>query len=397
MFKRAAVVLAVLCSLRAGATPPASEFPSGANRYNVGSYFPLFIDYRDGSVYINLGGTWSLAFTPSGGAGNPGVGLELNGSALDFIASELDSLTWGTNAVGSIVWTWRVTGGGTDPTMTVSESEVAFNKAVRSVGGLDNQHGFTSDINTTDCENPPGLKASYCWHGSPAKPAGRRNGENTYDLMWLNGGAYGPITCTSGVCTLNVNSVDGTHLNLTGNVTGDLARYNGTDWVPFHIGGGLQVLRTNAGATDIEWGASSSGGDNIKINGVDFTGSFANFLGAGEASGDIVVTKCTGAGTPVANCAAADDIVWNFVAQRIEDGDINNFAAIQERKIAGTGVTSMAGIYGGDPALLATDTGNAVCGDSLINKTCTTTFVETTGAEQACTFTHTLKFRAWCR
>lgn len=296
------------------------------------------------------------------------------------VASPSNTVTF-VAATGRLFWC--------NPTPRGAPSVTRWQILVINGTGSDGTYGILLDINTAALENPPSNKGTSGWFGSPAKPGYRRSGENTYAAMWTNGGTYGPITCTSGTCALDLNSVGGTHINLTGNVTGDVMRYNGTDWVVFHVGTALQVLRTNSGATDIEWGTSSSGGDNIKINGTDFTGSFANFVGAGESGGDIQVTRCTNAGVPLGNCGAADDIVWNFVAQRIEDGDINNFAAIQWEKMLGVGSAATHGItfWGVKTATNAAfDTGTEVC--TGYGLSCLTTF-DTPGTPIACGTAHT--------
>ena len=49
-----------------------------------------------------------------------------------------------------------------------------------------------------------------------------------------------------------INTTDNT-LTATSQAAGDLLKNNGTKFVRFGIGSGLQVLRTNTGATDLEW------------------------------------------------------------------------------------------------------------------------------------------------
>jgi hypothetical protein len=74
------------------------------------------------------------------------------------------------------------------------------------------------------------------------------------------------ITGTDVVVTQGFTmSVSNKTINLSGNTvndtsiaTGDLAKSNGTKFVRFAMGTGLQVLRTNTGATDLEWASLNS-------------------------------------------------------------------------------------------------------------------------------------------
>ena len=67
-----------------------------------------------------------------------------------------------------------------------------------------------------------------------------------------------------GTSDLANNSVDGTKLSFSGETTGDIAYYDGTDWVRLGIGTAGQVLTTNAGANSPTWAnAAASGAANL--------------------------------------------------------------------------------------------------------------------------------------
>lgn len=64
---------------------------------------------------------------------------------------------------------------------------------------------------------------------------------------------------SSGALTIAANAVDGTMIAMGSDATGDLMKYNGTDYARLPIGSAEQVLRVNAGGTDLEF-ADAVGG-----------------------------------------------------------------------------------------------------------------------------------------
>jgi len=83
-------------------------------------------------------------------------------------------------------------------------------------------------------------------------------------LKW-DGGATG-LTAGTGRTSLGLgalavnNTVDGTEIELSGNVAGDIAYYDGGDWVRLAKGSAGQVLEMNAGATAPEWDTDDGAG-----------------------------------------------------------------------------------------------------------------------------------------
>jgi hypothetical protein len=74
------------------------------------------------------------------------------------------------------------------------------------------------------------------------------------------------------------NAVDGTKINLTGNVTGDIMYYDGTDWVRLPAGTSGKVLQTNGAGNAPTWtdptsavtasnGLTITGGSNVTLGG----------------------------------------------------------------------------------------------------------------------------------
>ena len=70
----------------------------------------------------------------------------------------------------------------------------------------------------------------------------------------------GDVSSSGLTTTIADNSVDGTDIAIASQATGDLAYYNGTDWVRLGIGSAGQVLEVNAGGTAPEWDTDDSGG-----------------------------------------------------------------------------------------------------------------------------------------
>ncbi len=110
----------------------------------------------------------------------------------------------------------------------------------------------------------------------------------------------GSVSGTVGAITLNNNSVTGAHLAMSGQQSGDVMYFDGSDWVRLAKGTAGQVLKMNVGATAPSWAAdidttigdAAVGGDvsgtisNIQISANAIDGTHIS-LGS-DAAGDIM-------------------------------------------------------------------------------------------------------------
>jgi len=92
----------------------------------------------------------------------------------------------------------------------------------------------------------------------------------------------GAVSGTVGNISLNNNSVNGTHLALSGQQSGDVMYYDGSDWVRLAKGTAGQVLTMNGGATAPSWAADSTNVGATAVGG-DLTGTVSNAAIAANA------------------------------------------------------------------------------------------------------------------
>ena len=76
------------------------------------------------------------------------------------------------------------------------------------------------------------------------------NSSNVATSVALSGDA---TLANDGTLTITDNAIDGTDISLTGETAGDMAYFNGTDWVRLAKGSANQSLVMNSGATAPEW------------------------------------------------------------------------------------------------------------------------------------------------
>ena len=92
----------------------------------------------------------------------------------------------------------------------------------------------------------------------------------------------GSVSGTVGAITLNNNSVTGAHLALSGQQSGDVMYYNGSDWTRLAKGTAGQYLTMNVGATAPSWASDSTNVGTTAVGG-DVTGTVANIQIAANA------------------------------------------------------------------------------------------------------------------
>ncbi|WP_347924821.1 hypothetical protein [Pontimicrobium sp. SW4] len=76
------------------------------------------------------------------------------------------------------------------------------------------------------------------------------NGSNEATAVAVSGDA---TLANDGTLTIADNAIDGTDISLTGEAAGDMAYFNGTDWIRLPKGTANQSLVMNSGATAPEW------------------------------------------------------------------------------------------------------------------------------------------------
>ena len=141
------------------------------------------------------------------------------------------------------------------------------------------------------------------------------------------------VSGTVGAITLNNNSVTGAHLALSGQQSGDVMYYNGSDWVRLAKGTAGQVLKMNVGATAPSWAADIDTTIGDAAVGGDVSGTIANIQIAAGAVGASEIAANSVAGTHIAlGSDAAGDVMYydgtNYVRlAKGTDGEVLTLAS----------------------------------------------------------------------
>jgi hypothetical protein len=163
------------------------------------------------------------------------------------------------------------------------------------------------------------------------------DGSITTDDINLAGFEIGSSQITDGAVSnidIATNAVDGSQISLSGETTGDLMYFDGTDWIVLPAGTAGQVLQVNGTADAPEWSAAAAG-DFSGLSDTDFTGltagDFAIFDGTNwvnlPATGDITISAA-GVATIVADAITGAEIL---------DGSVD--VSDDTNLTAGTGLT----------------------------------------------------------
>jgi hypothetical protein len=136
--------------------------------------------------------------------------------------------------------------------------------------------------------------------------------------------AAGDVTGAFSNLQIAPNSIDGSHISLSGNTQGSLMYYNGTDYVPLPAGTTSQVLK---GGTTPSWGVDLNSGGTV----TSITAGQGLDGGTINTSGTISVSNLG-----ITNGMLGDNSV---TASKIQDGvisnaDISTSASIARSKIA---------------------------------------------------------------
>ena len=143
----------------------------------------------------------------------------------------------------------------------------------------------------------------------------------------------GSVSGTVGAITLNNNSVTGAHLAMSGQQSGDVMYFNGSDWVRLAKGTAGQVLKMNVGATAPSWAADIDTTIGDAAVGGDVTGTIANIQIAAGAVGASEIAVNSVAGTHIAlGSDAAGDVMYydgtNYVRlAKGTDGEVLTLAS----------------------------------------------------------------------
>lgn len=114
---------------------------------------------------------------------------------------------------------------------------------------------------TTDPGDPPNTDAFFFAKGALGVqyPFWRNTTDDVSQILTTKGGDYGCLICTGGSCVFDVNCVDGTMMQITGEAAGNVLYFdNGTSsWKPLANGSAGTVLQSNGVGSNPTWGAVS--------------------------------------------------------------------------------------------------------------------------------------------
>lgn len=174
-----------------------------------------------------------------------------------------------------------------------------------------------------------------------------KNGSITGDLSWAPTGSNKililPDTSDSLVGLSTIDTLSNKNINATNNTitdvsiaTGDLLKSNGTKFVRFAQGTALQLLRTNTGATDLEWASSvsliSGAGPTLSNSGSGTINNVTSVSGGllahlirftGNPAINGIVAPTDGVGSIVLAAVGAS---FTIVHENVGSTDVNRFA-----------------------------------------------------------------------
>jgi hypothetical protein len=293
------------------------------------------LDVTDGSAgqLLSTNGSGVLSFiTDPTNVGGTAVGGDLSGtvSNAQIIANAVTSTEIAANAVG--ISELNVTDGTSGQYLTTNGNGVlSFATDSTNVGGTavgGDVSGTVSNIQI----NANAVDGTHIALGSDA--AGDVMYYNGTDyvrlakgtagqVLTINSGATAPewavdstnvgntavggdVTGTVSNITIPTNSIDGTHLALSGQQSGDVMYYNGTDWVRLAKGTAGQVLTVNSGATAPEWAADSTSVGSTAVGGM-VSGTVSNIS---ISAGVVTPTMLSATGTANNTTFLRGDGVW---------------------------------------------------------------------------------------
>ena len=224
-----------------------AKLSSGINAAKIssGNVSNTEFDYLDGvtsniqtQLDSKIGNSLLSSYIFVGNSSNVATGVSMSG---DATISNTGVLTISNDAI--------TTSKIANSNVTDAKLASGINATKISSGNVSNTEfdyldGVTSNIQTQlDSKMGNALTSSYIFVG---------NSSNVATGVAMSGDATisntGVLTIANNAITtakISDNAVDGTKINLSGNTTGDLMYYNGTDWVRLAVGTSGQVLQSD--------------------------------------------------------------------------------------------------------------------------------------------------------
>lgn len=102
---------------------------------------------------------------------------------------------------------------------------------------------------------------------------------------------------SNGALTIAANAVDGSMIAMGSDATGDIMKYNGTDYARMAMGSSEQVLRVNTAGNDLEF-ADATGGASWALKTGNYTAVAGDGVMVDTSSSSITITLPISSGPP---------------------------------------------------------------------------------------------------
>lgn len=139
-------------------------------------------------------------------------GTDDGGGSFDSTATT--NVNWSNDTQASLVHTYKLSGGSTDPTLTANSNGLEMNVPLTVGGCTDNNCGWDLIDNSLECGGgAAGGKTRFC--SVLSEPHWQDTGGTVREVLWTAGGSYNFFSCTNGTCAMGSAVVGATELAAT--------------------------------------------------------------------------------------------------------------------------------------------------------------------------------------